>query len=310
MKLSMIIPCYNEEEVIQETNKRLGALINVLYSKAIIKEHEIIYIDDGSQDNTLTILRRLASIDKNIKVIAFSNNFGHQSALTAGLHHASGDVSISLDADLQDPPEVVEEMLIKYQRGYDIVYGVRKSRNNDSFFKKITAQIFYKLLKTMGVNLIEDHADFRLVSRPVLNAFTSYTEVNRFLRGLFPLIGFKQCIVEYERKKRFSGQTKYPLKKMISLAIEGITSFSYVPLRIVAVLGFMTAVITIFLILWVFIIKFLGKAIPGWASTVLPIYLFGGIQLMFLGILGEYIGKIYMETKKRPIYLIKEKLNF
>ena len=310
MELSILIPCYNEEEVIHETNIRLAKILNALVSNESINKYEIIYVDDGSVDNTLDYLKQLTVTDKNIKIISLSGNFGHQSALAAGLNHASGDAVVSMDADLQDPPEIVEEMLDRFKEGYDIVYGVRKSRENDSFFKRITARFFYRLMKVMGVNMISNHADFRLLSRRVLNEFKKYTEVNKFLRGLFPIIGFNQCVIEYERERRFAGRTKYPLKKMISFAIEGVTSFSNFPLRIATISGFVIFIGALILTIWALTNKFMGFVIPGWTSTVLPLYLFGGIQLMFLGIIGEYIGKIYMEVKKRPAYIVKETYNF
>jgi glycosyltransferase involved in cell wall biosynthesis len=310
MKLSITIPCYNEGEVIQETNNRLITLISGFLTKKLINDYEIIYINDGSKDNTLNILKQLSTNNKNIKVLSFSGNFGHQAALTAGLHYASGDVVVSMDADLQDPPEIIERMLYKFNDGFEIVYGVRSRRTGDSFLKRLTAKMFYKLMIMMGVNLVYDHADFRLLSKNVVTEFKKYTEVNRFIRGMIPSMGFNQCIVEYERKERFAGRTKYPFKKMLFLAIEGITSFSLVPLRISSIIGFVIFIMTLLLSLWAITIKMFGIALPGWTSTVLPIYFLGGIQLMFLGIIGEYLGKIYLEVKKRPIFIVKEKYNF
>jgi glycosyltransferase involved in cell wall biosynthesis len=310
MKLSIVIPCFNEQEVIRKTNGRLLGLLEGFYANGVIRRHEIIYVDDGSRDATLSILKELAEKDSNIKVISFTRNFGHQCALSAGLHHATGDVTVSMDADLQDPPEAIEEMIRQYQSGYDIVYGVRRNRDKDTLFKRNTARLFYRFMRKMGVDLVENHADFRLLSKPVLEAFRDYTEVNRFLRGMFPLMGFRRSIVEYERVERFAGETKYPLKRMVSFAIEGITSFSYLPLRVASILGLAISLVAFFLIVWVIAVKFLGLAVPGWASTVLPIYLLGGIQLVVLGIIGEYIGKIYVEVKRRPLYLIKETVNF
>lgn len=309
MKLSIVIPCYNEEKVLQETSSRLITLISSWITRALINDYEIIYINDGSQDNTLTILKQLAANNKNIKVISFSGNFGHQAALTAGLHYASGDATVSMDADLQDPPEVIEEMLDKFHEGFDIVYGVRSTRGRDSYFKKLTAKGFYRLMKLIGVPLIYEHADFRLLSARAITEFKKYTEVNRFLRGIIPLMRFNNCVVEYERKERFAGHTKYPLKKMLIFAIEGITSLSLVPLRIASFIGLIMFLVSLLLSVWAFSVKIKGMALPGWASTVLPIYLLGGIQLMFLGIMGEYIGKIYLEVKKRPLFIIKETYN-
>jgi polyisoprenyl-phosphate glycosyltransferase len=309
VKLSIVVPCYNEEKVLHETNGRLITLISSWVAGELIGDYEIIYINDGSQDDTLKILKQLAENNKNIKVISFSGNFGHQAALTAGLHYASGDAAVSMDADLQDPPEVIEKMLEKFNEGFDIVYGVRISRGKDGFFKKLTAKGFYRLMKLIGVPLVYEHADFRLLSASALTEFKKYTEVNRFLRGIIPLMGFNNCVVEYERKERFAGETKYPLKKMLIFAIEGLTSLSLVPLRIVSFAGLIMFFVSFLLSIWALFIKIKGLALPGWTSTVLPIYFLGGIQLIFLGIIGEYIGKIYLEVKKRPLFIIKEKYN-
>jgi len=309
MKLSIVIPCFNEEEGIEQTNNTLLKLITAWVRIKLIDEYEIIYVDDGSEDNTLTILRTFTLENENIKVISFSSNFGHQAALTAGLQHAAGDAVVSLDADLQDPPDVIETMLHKFEEGFEIVFGVRKKREKDSLFKRLTAQFFYSLMKSMGVNLVYDHADFRLLSKRVVTEFNRYTEVNRFIRGIIPMMGFNHCTVEYERKERFAGITKYPLKKMLSFAIEGIISFSFFPLRIAALMGFGIFSFSLILSLWALIIKLSNKAVAGWTSTVLPIYFLGGIQLMFLGVLGEYIGKIYLEVKRRPLFIIKDKYN-
>jgi polyisoprenyl-phosphate glycosyltransferase len=309
VKLSIVVPCFNEEKVLQETNGRLTALISSWVTGKLINDYEIIYINDGSQDNTLNILKQLAATNQNIKVISFSGNFGHQAALTAGLHYASGDAAVSMDADLQDPPELIEKMLDKFNEGFDIVYGVRSARGRDGFFKKSTAKGFYKLMKLIGVPLVYEHADFRLLSARVLKEFKKYTEVNRFLRGIIPLMGFNNCVVEYERKERFAGETKYPLKKMLLFAIEGLTSLSLVPLRIVSFAGLIMFFMSFLLSIWALFIKIEGLALPGWTSTVLPIYFLGGIQLIFLGIIGEYIGKIYLEVKKRPLFIIMEKYN-
>ncbi|MBF0456474.1 MAG: glycosyltransferase family 2 protein [Nitrospirae bacterium] len=310
MKLSIVIPCFNEELVIDEVYRRLMTLMNSYVEKALIGDYEIIYVDDGSTDGTLSALRRIAGADKHVKAISFSGNFGHQPALTAGLYHAGGDMAVSLDADLQDPPEIIGEMIKRCEDGADIVYGVRDDRQEDGFFKRVTATAFYKIMTLMGVNLIFNHADYRLLSRPALDAFQRYGEVNRFLRGMFPSMGFKHAVVTYKREKRFAGTTKYPLKKMVSFAVEGITSFTNFPLRLAFVLGFVNFAAAVVLGLWALATKLEGGAVPGWASIVLPIYLFGGIQLMFIGVLSEYVGKIYMEVKHRPVFIIRETINF
>lgn len=310
LKLSIVVPCYNEELVIDETNNRLVHLLEKWLQQALITQYEIVYVNDGSRDLTLHKLKEFANCDDRIKVISFSNNFGHQAALTAGLSHATGDAVVSLDADLQDPPEVIEKMIQAYRSGSEIVYGVRKERKEDTLFKRFTALTFYKLMQFMGVDCVYNHADFRLLSKKALQEFCRYEEINRFIRGMIPLMGFNYSIVEYDREKRYAGETKYPLKKMFAFAIEGITSFSSIPLRIASLLGFVIFVGTLLLSFWVLIVTWTHSAVPGWASTVLPVYFLGGIQLIFFGILGEYIGKIYMEVKKRPLFIIKEKFNF
>ncbi len=309
LKLSIVIPCFNEELVIDETSRRLLQLLETWVQDDFITHYEIVYVNDGSRDSTLKKLRELADRNENIKVISFSNNFGHQAALTAGLYHASGDAVVSLDADLQDPPEVIEQMIQAYKSGSEIVYGVRRDRKEDTFLKRFTALTFYKLMKYMGVNCVYNHADFRLLSKKVLREFKRYEEINRFIRGMIPLLGFSHSIVEYDRENRYAGETKYPLKKMFAFAIEGITSFSNVPLRIASLLGFVIFFCTLLLSIWALVVKLSKASVPGWASTVLPVYFLGGIQLIFFGVLGEYIGKIYMEVKKRPLFIIKEKYN-
>lgn len=310
MKLSIVVPCYNEEKVIQTSNERLQNLITKWIKSGLITDYEIIYIDDGSQDSSLKLLKEFTKSSSNIKVIALSNNFGQQAALTAGLLHSSGDATVSIDADLQDPPEAIEDMLYEFKSGSDIVLGVRKSRQKDTFLKRFTAEAFYNLIRSMGVDCVYNHADFRLLSKRVLVEFKKYHEVNRFLRGIIPLLGFNRSIVKYDREKRYAGKTKYPFKKMLSFAIEGITSFSSIPLRAAFVLGFLIFLVTLCLSFWALLVTFLHYTVPRWVSTVLPIYFLGGIQLMFLGVIGEYIGKIYMEVKHRPLYIIKEKFNF
>ena len=285
MKLSIIIPCYNEEESIEVTNQCLHDLIVDLRSQNLIIEHEIIYIDDGSTDKTLPILIDLSEQNRNIKILSFSHNFGHQAALSAGLHFASGDAAVTLDADLQDPPNMIPEMIRKYQHGFEIVYGVRNNRDVDTFFKKLTAKAFYRFMRLMGIKSLDNHADFRLLSRNVFQAFREYHEVNRFLRGLIPTMGYKSCIVNYERAKRTAGRSKYSFRKMLLFAIEGITSLSITPLRMAAFVGVIIFVISFLLSAWVFIAKMSGNSVPGWASTVLPIYFLGGIQLLCLGIM-------------------------
>lgn len=309
MLLSIVVPCYNESEIIAQTNDRLTALAGEWAEKGLISAYEIVYVDDGSTDTTLDILSGIAAASPNVKVISFSGNFGHQAALTAGLKYAAGDAIVSLDADMQDPPEAIEEMIAKAKKGFEIVYAVRKRREVDTAFKRTTAELYYKLMKVMGVNLVYNHADFRMISSNVRDQFVRYGEVNRFLRGMFPLMGYKHCTVEYDRKERLAGETKYPLKKMVSFAIDGVTSFSYVPLRLASLLGITIFLVTTLMIIWALLVKLSGNTVPGWASIVLPIYAFGGIQLLCIGIVGEYVGKIYMEVKHRPVYIVRQTIN-
>ena len=306
--LTIVLPCYNEEEALPVTCDELLSLVESLIVKNKISDNSsIVFIDDGSSDNTWGIIENLSSNFNCVHGIKLSCNRGHQNALLAGLLHSPGDIVVSIDADLQDDVGSIEDMVNAYHEGNDVVYGVRERRDTDSLFKRLTAVVFYKLLTWMGVNIVFNHADFRLVSRRVIVALEEYQEVNLFLRGLVPSIGFPSSIVTYDRKKRNVGETKYPFRKMLSLALNGITSYTSFPLRVIAVLGLAIFVVTIALSCWVFWVSYFnGAVIPGWASSVLPMYLLGGIQLFSIGVLGEYIGKIYMETKKRPRFIIEK----
>jgi glycosyltransferase involved in cell wall biosynthesis len=306
MKLSIVVPCFNEEAVLPETVNRLTKLLHEIPSSKISNDSKIYFVDDGSSDKTWSLIEKYSKTNPLVRGIKLSRNKGHQNALLAGLLTVDGDAVISIDADLQDDISIIEKMIDDYHLGNDIVYGVRKSRASDTAFKRITAQAYYKLLKFLGVDIIYDHADYRLLSRRAINALQQYDEVNLFLRGLIPTLGFSSSLVEYERFERFAGESKYPLRKMLTFAIDGITSFSAVPLRLIAFVGLAVFLGTFFMSAWVLWTKFVsGVAIPGWASSVLPIYFLGGIQLLGIGIIGEYIGKIYLETKKRPHFHIE-----
>jgi len=309
MKLSIIIPVFNEEAVIETTHSRITSLTGEMMQQKVIDDYEIIYIDDGSRDGSLNILKGFSSKSPKTKVLSFSRNFGHQPALAAGILHTSGDAVVSLDADLQDPPELIGEMIREYKNGHDIVYAVRRERNADSFFKRWTARLFYKGMQSMGVDIIYDHADYRMISRKVVEEFRNMKEINLFLRGIFPFMGFSHAIVPYERQKRAAGETKYPLKKMVSFAWQGITSFSSVPLRMASVTGLAIFFGSLCLIAWALYTKIRGEAIPGWSSIVIPMFFIGGLNILFLGLIGEYIGKMYLEVKKRPLFIIKERYN-
>ena len=309
--LFMVIPCYNEEEVLEITfNDFKNELFKMVDNKLISNKSKILYVNDGSRDKTWNIIESLCE-NKFVSGISLSRNRGHQNALLAGLMEAYDkcDITISIDCDGQDDITCMTRMVEAYLNGADIVYGVRSNRKKDSFFKRFTAVSFYKLLNKMGVEVIFNHADYRLVSSKVLNEFKEFKEVNLFLRGMFPLVGFNSTIVYYEREKRVAGKTHYPLKKMLNLAFDGITSLSVKPLRIFTTLGFFTSLISFCFIIYIIISHFLGKTIAGWASITSIICFIGGIELIGIGVLGEYIGKIYMEVKHRPRYIISERKN-
>lgn len=310
--LYIVIPCYNEEDVLNETTKRLSKkLKELIKNKKISNQSRVMYVNDGSKDKTWDIIKNINKKEELFTGISLSRNRGHQNALLAGLLTAKdyADVVISMDADLQDDINVINEMIDKYHEGNDIVYGVRSSREKDSFFKKITAESFYKFMKFLGVDCIYNHADYRLASKRVLEELSNYKEVNLFLRGIFPLIGFKSDVVYYERNKRYAGISKYPLKKMLNFAWDGITSFSIKPLRLICVLGFIILFISISIMIYSLVRKLTGNTVQGWTFLSISIWFIGGIQMISIGIIGEYIGKIYQETKSRPRYIIEENLN-
>ena len=308
--LWIVIPCYNEEAVLPITAplflQKLGALIA---RGAISEESRILYVNDGSSDRSWEIIRSLASADRHVLGISQSRNRGHQNALLAGLMEAKDrcDITITIDCDGQDDIEAMDRMIAEYQKGCDVVYGVRSSRESDSVFKRSTAHAFYKLMNRMGVELVYDHADYRLVSARVLQHLADFQEVNLFLRGMFPLVGFKSGTVSYERQERLAGKSHYPLGKMLSFAFDGITSLSIRPLTFIVVLGLLASLLGFVGVIWAIVEYLLQRAIHGWASTICIILFLGGIQLLSIGVIGEYVGKIYMETKRRPRYIISEK---
>lgn len=308
--LSLVVPCYNEEEVLPLTAETLSAVITKLVAMELVSSDSRIYfIDDGSRDRTWEIIEKLHQSSPIYCGLKLSRNSGHQNALLAGLLAVPGDMTISIDADLQDDVNVIEEMVRKYHAGSDIVYGVRVDRKTDSFFKRWTATAFYTLLEKMGAEIVSNHADFRLLSRRVVTALANYSEVNLFVRGIIPQLGFTSSSVFYARASRPVGKSKYPLGKMLALALNGVTSFSIRPLRFITVMGITVSFLSVIMGLWGLGIKlFTDQALPGWASTVTPMYFLGGIQLLSLGIIGEYLGKIYLETKRRPRFIIERAL--
>ena len=307
-RLGIVVPCFNEEEVIIETSRQLSELTDDLIKDKIISENSLIlYVDDGSRDATWKVIENLHNKYENIYGLKLSANVGHQNALLAGLMTAKemSDATISIDADLQDDVNVIKDMFIKYKSGYDIVYGVRNSRKTDTFQKRITARLFYKLMSCLGVKTIYNHADFRLMSKRSLDFLAEFKESNLFLRGIVPLIGYSTATVYYERKPRLAGDSKYPFKKMLNFAIDGITSFSIKPLRIISGLGFIMLLISCVALVYTLFSYFTGQVIPGWTSLILSVWFLGALILISIGILGEYIGKIYTETKHRPRYNIE-----
>ena len=311
MKLYLVIPCYNEEEVLPETSKRLKEKYTALMSAGKIDaDSKIVFVNDGSKDRTWEMIRELHEADPVFRGICLSRNRGHQNALLAGLMTVKDecDAAISLDADLQDDINAIDEMVDRFHEGYEVVYGVRSSRKKDTFFKRTTAQGFYKIMKGMGVETVYNHADYRLMSRRALQALSEFEEVNLFLRGIVPLVGFKSTEVTYERGERFAGESKYPLKKMLAFATEGITSMSVKPIRMIASLGILVFLFSIGVLIYSIIRKLTGYTVPGWAFLAVSIWALGGVQLLAIGVIGEYIGKIYLETKGRPRFIISDYL--
>lgn len=309
--LYIVIPCYNEEEVLPITSLAIQEKIRKLITKKEInKESKILFVDDGSKDSTWNIIKNICETNKEFKGIKLTKNKGHQNALLAGLNYSKkyADIIISMDADLQDDINAVDEMIKEYKKGSQIVFGVRSSRKKDTWFKKTSAESYYKIMKKLGVDLVYNHADYRLLSKRALECLLEYDEVNVFLRGIIPQIGFKNSIVYYERNERVAGTTKYPLKKMLYLAIDGITSFSIKPLKLITVVGIIISLFSFAIMIYSLIVKLLGHTVPGWTFLIISIWLIGGIQMLFLGIIGEYIGKIYAETKHRPKYFIEEEI--
>ncbi len=306
--LSIVVPCYNEEKILRETHQSLMSLLKKLIASGKISEaSNICYVDDGSQDKTYSLIEEFSQQSNQVSGLKLSKNKGHQNALLAGLFSVQGDWVVSIDADLQDDISAIEPMIKAIQSGSEIVYGVRDDRTTDSIFKRLTAELYYQLLSKLGVEIIPNHADYRMMTQRSVSALKDYREVNLFLRGMIPLIGFNSSIVYYKRGVRLAGESKYPFKKMLSFAWDGVTSMSTTPLRLVTTTGAVVFTITVLLSLYTLRIRFLTtEAVPGWASTVLPIYFLGGIQILCIGILGEYLGKIYKEVKARPRYIVEK----
>lgn len=308
--LYVIIPCYNEEDVLPKTFKMFGSKINELIAREEISDKSrLLFVNDGSTDETWNLIKKMSNNDTHFVGISQSRNRGHQNAVYAGLMEAKDlcDITISIDCDGQDDINAIDEMINEWKMGNEIVYGVRNKRESDTFFKRFTAESFYHLMNKMGTEVVFNHADYRLASSRVLQEFSKYEERNLFLRGMFPLIGFQSSSVYYERNERIAGNSHYPLKKMVALAIDGITSLSIKPIRAITLLGFIIASLSFIAVIWSIIVRLAGHAVEGWASMTSLVCFLGGIQLLSLGVIGEYIGKIYIETKRRPRYIISEK---
>lgn len=307
-KLYLVIPCYNEEEVLGETAKRLKEKMNTLIRNGRISpESRIVFVNDGSKDGTWAMVEQLHASDHLFAGIHLARNRGHQHALLAGLMQVKehADAVISLDADLQDDIDAIDEFVARHDEGFDIVYGVRRVREKDSWFKRTTAQSFYKLMRMMGAELVYNHADYRLMSRRALEGLAEFSETNLFLRGIVPLIGYPSSVVEYERNERFAGESKYPLRKMLSFALEGITSFSIKPIRMITTLGFLIFAVSLVMLGYFLSIHFAGRTVPGWTTIAISVWAIGGLQLLGIGVIGEYIGKTYLETKARPKFIVE-----
>ncbi len=309
--ISIVVPCYNEEEVLPETVVRLSSVMERLIKEQLIATNSfVVFVDDGSRDRTWELIESFNRTHPHISGLKLARNAGHQSALLAGLKSVINrcDCAISIDADLQDDPNVIRDFIIKYLEGYEVVYGVRSSRDTDTWFKRFTAQAFYKMMTRMGVKITYNHADYRLMSRRALEQLDKFKEVNVFLRGLVPMVGFKSTNVYYERHERFAGESKYPLKKMLAFAWDGITSLSVTPIRLVSAIGFLMFLISLGMGLYAIVQKLVGSTVPGWTSIVVSLWFIGGIQVISLGLIGEYIGKIYKEVKHRPLFIIETEL--
>ena len=309
-RLAIVVPCYNEEDALPQTAERLTGLLERLRKAGhVAADSHIVFVDDASRDGTWRLIEGFSRGDGRLGGIKLSRNRGHQNALLAGLFTAEADVLVSVDADLQDDIEVIEQMLTEHAQGAHVVYGVRNSRASDGIFKRATALGFYGMIRRLGVESVYNHADFRLLSRRAVEALKDFGEVNLFLRGIVPLIGLRSSVVYYARSQRMAGVSKYPLRKMVGLALDAVTSFSVVPLRLISLLGFLVFLFSAAMGFWTLWVRlFTEHAVPGWTSTLLPIYLLGGLQILCIGVLGEYLGKVYQETKRRPRYIIEKVL--
>jgi len=304
--LSIVVPCHNEQEVLPVTHKRLKEVLDHLIKDTLISTYEVIYVDNGSTDNTLRVLKNIFKNDSHARIVVLRRNFGYQGSISAGLYHAQGDAVVTIDADLQDPPEKIEEMISYYQKGYDLVLGVREDRSTDSFLKRFFSEGYYKVIKLMGVEVVHNHGDFRLMDKSLVEEFKALFERNRFIRAMILQLESRYAKVLYKREARTHGQSKFNIRSLLSLSLEGIVSFSFMPLRFASLAGIFMCFFAMLGIIWVLYIKIATNVIPGWASTLLPIFGLGGFQLLIMGLIGEYIGRLYVEVKQRPLFVVRE----
>lgn len=307
--LSIVVPCHNEEEALGATHKRLTQVCEALRHSGKCAQFVIVYVDNGSTDRTLDVLKGVFEKDAHVRIIALRRNFGYQGSLSAGLFYARGDAVITIDADLQDPPEKIEEMIAHYENDYDLVLGVREDRKADSLFKRWVSQSYYKCMQAMGVEIVYNHGDFRLMSKALVKEFNELSERNRFIRAMILQLESRYAIVTYRREPRKEGVSKFNLRSLLSLAFSGIVSFTYAPLRMASILGGILCIFSILGVFWVLYIKVVHDQVPGWASTLLPMLILGGFQLFFLGLIGEYIGRLYTEIKQRPLFVVRKEFD-
>jgi polyisoprenyl-phosphate glycosyltransferase len=306
--LSVVIPCHNEEEVLPLSHRRLKAVLDGLVKGGHCERYEILLVNNGSTDKTAEVMEKLFQGDAAIRVIELRRNFGYQGSISAGLAYAKGDAVVTIDSDLQDPPEKIEEMIVFYKAGYDLVLGVRKERSTDTFFKRFFAEGYYRLLRSLGVEVVHNHGDFRLMARPLVDEFNCAPERNRFIRAMILTLDSRYAVVAYTRERRVKGATKFSASALVGLSLDGIFSFSYVPLRLASFSGFAVCALAVVGIGWALYIKVTTEVAPGWASTILPVMLLGGFQLLILGIIGEYVGRLYTEVKGRPLFSVRREL--
>lgn len=307
-QLSVVIPCHNEQEVLETSCSRLGDVLNTICASGKIADYELVFVDNGSSDGTLKVLKKILEANKKLKIVSLRRNFGYQGSISAGLYYAEGDAVITIDADLQDPPEKIGEMLDFYEKGYDLVLGIRQDRSSDSFLKSFFSENYYRFMKFIGVEIVYNHGDFRLMSKSLVQEFNMLHERNRFIRAMILQLESRYAKVFYSRLPRTAGKSKFNINSLFSLGFDGVLSFSYVPLRLASLVGVLLCFLSMLGVGWVFYVKVKTSVMPGWASTLLPILGLGGFQLLMLGLIGEYIGRLYIETKARPLFVVRELL--